>query len=217
VSALPPVTGRTGAAAGAAGGAAARRVGGSAGARAAADVAAALASPLAAPAPPKAAEFPPAAIREECDEIVKRYPTRLAAALPVLHVAQRHYGGWISPEVEAGVARYLECPDQHVRGLLTFYAMYHHQPRGKHEVWVCRTLTCWLRGAGSLTRLARQKAGLADVPHPPQRETGPDGKFTVMEMECLGLCERAPAVFVDGTPHVDVTPERLGELLDRCG
>jgi NADH-quinone oxidoreductase subunit E len=130
----------------------------------------------------------------------------------MLHLAQKHYGGWISPEVEAGVARYLGVSDQHVRGLLTFYAMYHTQPAGRHEVWVCRTLTCWLRGAAELTRRAKAKAGIEGH----GQKTGADGRFTFMEMECLGLCEHAPAVFVDGRPHVHVTPEKLDELLDAC-
>lgn len=162
-----------------------------------------------------AAPFPPDPIRETCEKIVARYPTRMAALLPVLHVAQRHYGGWIDPEVEAGVAAYLEISPAHVRGVLTFYAMYHTEPRGRHEVWICRTLSCWLRGAQQLSEQAHEKAGLVrrGDNHP---QTSEDGRFTVMEMECLGLCEVAPAVFVDGEAHVGVTPEKLSELMDRC-
>lgn len=165
--------------------------------------------------PVEAATFPPDAIREVCDRVVGRYPTRMAALLPVLHIAQRHYGGWISPEVEAGVAAYLEISPAHVRGVLTFYAMYHTEPRGRHEVWVCRTLSCWLRGAQQLSEAAHEKAGLVrrGNNHP---QTSEDGRFTVMEMECLGLCEVAPAAFVDGEAHGSMTPETLSDLMDRC-
>ena len=165
--------------------------------------------------PVVAAAFPPDEIREACEKVVGRYPTRMSALLPVLHIAQRHYGGWISPEVEAGVAAYLEISPAHVRGVLTFYAMYHTEPRGRHEVWVCRTLSCWLRGAQQLSEKAHEKAGLVRKGnnHP---QTSEDGRFTVMEMECLGLCEVAPAAFVDGEAHVSVTPEKLAELMDRC-
>ena len=107
---------------------------------------------------PVAVAFPPPEIKQICDEIVSRYPTRMAACLPVLHVAQKHYGGWISPEVEAGMAPYLEVSDAHIRGLLTFYAMYNTKPSGRHEVWVCRTLTCWLRGARKLRQTALDTA-----------------------------------------------------------
>jgi NADH-quinone oxidoreductase subunit E len=162
-------------------------------------------------APPVPVSFPPPEIQAQCDEIVARYPTRMAACLPVLHVAQKHYGGWISPEVEAGVARYLEVSDSHVHGLLTFYAMFNTKPSGRHEVWVCRTLTCWLRGAPELRQAALAKAGVEDT-----GEESPDGRFLVKDMECLGLCELAPAAFVDGQAHVHVTPEKLEELMDAC-
>jgi NADH-quinone oxidoreductase subunit E len=168
------------------------------------------------PAPPKTAapvavEFPPEAIREACERIVARYPTRVAALLPVLHLAQAHFDGWVSPEVEAGVARYLGVGDGHVRGVLTFYSMFNTAPVGRHVVWVCRTLTCWLRGAADLTKAAMAKAGIERV-----GGSSADGRFHVREMECLGLCEVAPAVFVDGKPHGDVTPERLERLMDAC-
>jgi NADH-quinone oxidoreductase subunit E len=160
---------------------------------------------------PVAVAFPPKELKATCDEIVSRYPTRMAACLPILLLAQNHYGGWISPEVEAGVARYLEVSDSHIRGLLTFYAMFNTKPAGRHEVWVCRTLTCWLRGAEKLREaaLAAAKAGKPG-------EVGADGRFLVKNMECLGLCEVAPAVFIDGEAHVGVTPEKLTQLMEAC-
>jgi NADH-quinone oxidoreductase subunit E len=162
-------------------------------------------------APPTPIPFPPKAIKQQCDAIVARYPTRMAACLPVLHVAQKHFGGWISPEVEAGVAEYLEVSDAHIRGLLTFYAMYNTKPSGRNEIWVCRTLTCWLRGAVKLRETALAKAGVDSC-----GVESPDGKFLVKNMECLGLCEVAPAVFIGDQPHVNVTPEKLEELMDAC-
>ncbi|MDA1194045.1 MAG: NAD(P)H-dependent oxidoreductase subunit E [Planctomycetota bacterium] len=162
-------------------------------------------------APPVPASFPPKELRQACDEIVARYPTRMAACLPVLHLAQKHFGGWISPEVEAGVAAYLEVSDSHIRGLLTFYAMFNTRPSGRHEVWVCRTLTCWLRGAAGLRRTALAKAGVDRC-----GVESPDGRFLVKDMECLGLCEVAPAVFIDGAPHTEVTTESLEQLMDAC-
>jgi NADH-quinone oxidoreductase subunit E len=161
--------------------------------------------------PPKPIDFPPADVREECERIVARYPERMAALLPILHVAQRRYGGWVSPEVEAGVAKYLGVSDGHVRGVLTFYAMFNVQPVGRHTVWVCRTLSCALRGAKDLTKAACAKAGVAKP-----GASSADGRFFVREMECLGLCEVAPAVWVDGEVHGNVTPEALGALMDRC-
>ncbi len=157
------------------------------------------------------APFPPEELKKECEETLTRYPTKMAALLPVLHLAQAHYDNWISPEVAAGIAQYLGISDAHVSGVLSFYAMYNTEAPSKHEVWVCRTLTCWLRGAPKLRELALQKAGAERT-----GKVTEDGTWLVKDMECLGLCEVAPAVFVDGTPHTEVTPERFEELLDAC-
>ena len=160
---------------------------------------------------PVAVDFPPKELKKECADILSRYPTKMAACLPILLLAQKHYDGWVSPEVEAGVAEYIGVSDSHVRGVLSFYSMFNLKPAGKHEVWVCRTLTCWLRGAAKLrdTALEKAQAEKAGV-------VGEDGKFLVKNMECLGLCEVAPAVFIDGTAHTNVTNEKLVELMDAC-
>ncbi len=168
-------------------------------------------NPPSATTAPVAVDFPPQELQKECEDILSRYPTKQAACLPILLLAQKHYDGWISPEVEAGVAAYLGVSDSHIRGLLTFYAMYNTKPAGRHEVWVCRTLTCWLKGARDLRRRALAKAAAEST-----GEVGADGRFLVKDMECLGLCEVAPAVFVDGEAYTEVSGDRLDELMDAC-
>jgi len=158
--------------------------------------------------PPVPVPFPPDDLKAACEALIARYPQRVAALLPILHLAQQRFDGWISPEVEAGVARYLGVSDPHVRGVVTFYTMFNTKPVGRHHVQVCRTLSCWLRGAGDLTRRLEQKTGLRPG------ETDNDRRFTVSEVECLGLCEVAPALFVNEEAHVNVTPEGLDKLLD---
>lgn len=161
-----------------------------------------------APKPPVPVAFPPPELRAECEALLARYPERIAALIPILHLAQRRLGGWISPELEAGIAAYLGCSDQHVRGVLTFYTMFNVKPVGRHHVQVCRTLSCWLRGAKGITKAVEAKAGIRCG------ETDPDGRFTLTEVECLGLCEVAPVVHVNDTPHVSLTPEKVSALLD---
>jgi NADH-quinone oxidoreductase subunit E len=165
--------------------------------------------PVAPPArPPTPVAFPPEELRARCEALIARYPSRVAALIPILHLAQRHNAGWISPELEAGVAQYLGVSDQHVRGVVTFYTMFHAKPVGRHHVEVCRTLSCWLRGAEALTAELRTRTGCSPG------ETDPTGTWSVAEVECLGLCEVAPAVFVDGQEHGNVTPASLGKLLE---
>ncbi len=158
--------------------------------------------------PPVPVPFPPDDLKAACEALIARYPQRVAALIPILHLAQQRFDGWISPEVEAGVAQFLGVSDQHVRGVVTFYTMFNTKPVGRHHVQVCRTLSCWLRGAGELTKRLEQKTGLRPG------ETDKDRRFTVSEVECLGLCEVAPALFVNEEAHVNVTPAGLDQLLD---
>src|SRR5204862_3485695 len=102
------------------------------------------------PAVPKPVAFPPQELRAECEALLARYPEKAAALIPILHVAQRKLGGWISPELEAGIGAYLGVSDQHVRGVLTFYTMFNVKPVGRWHVQVCRTLSCMLCGARGL-------------------------------------------------------------------
>lgn len=161
-----------------------------------------------APKPPVPTPFPPPELKAEVDALIARYPERMAALIPILHIAQAKLGGWISPELEAGIGRFLGCSDQHIRGVLTFYTMFNTKPVGRHHVQVCRTLSCWLRGAKSLTRCLKDRTGLAPG------ETDAERRFTVSEVECIGLCEVAPAIFVNDQPFVNVTPESLSTLVD---
>lgn len=174
--------------------------------------AAAATAPRKTPAPavvaPTPVPFPPDDLKAACEALIARYPQRAAALIPILHLAQKRFDGWISPEVEAGVASYLGVSDQHVRGVVTFYTMFNTKPVGRHHVQVCRTLSCWLRGAGELTRCLERKTGLRPG------QTDEARRFTVSEVECLGLCEVAPALFVNEDAHVNVTPEGLEQLLD---
>lgn len=165
-------------------------------------------TPAPAVVPPTPVAFPPDDLKAACEALIARYPQRAAALIPILHLAQKHFDGWISPELEAGVAQYLGVSDQHVRGVVTFYTMFNTRPVGRHHVQVCRTLSCWLRGAGELTRCLERKTGLRPG------QTDAERRFTVSEVECLGLCEVAPALFVNEEAHVHVTPEGLEKLLD---
>ena len=160
------------------------------------------------PKPPVPTPFPPPELAAEVEALIARYPERMAALIPILHLAQARLGGWISPELEAGIGEYLGCSDQHIRGVLTFYTMFNTKPVGRQHIQVCRTLSCWLRGAAGLTRCLKDKLGLAPG------ETDAGRRFTVSEVECVGLCEVAPAIFVNDQPYVNVTTQSLATLVD---
>lgn len=144
----------------------------------------------------------------ELDEILKRYPTRMAACIPALHLCQDQ-NGWIGDDVVHWVANRLDLPPAHVKGVVTFYTLFNQQPVGKHTVWVCRTLPCALRGAGDVLHHCEKKLGIK------AGETTPDGKITLKTAECLASCGTAPMVQVDKAYHENLTPESLDALLEK--
>ena len=145
----------------------------------------------------------------ELNELVSRYPNQMAACIPVLHLCQDANEGWVSPEVIEYVARKLELSTAHVQGVVTFYSLFNESPPGKHQVWVCRTLGCALRGGGDLIRRAEEKLGIR------VGETSKDGRITLRTAECLASCGTAPVIQVDKVYHENLTVEEFDRILDR--
>ena len=123
----------------------------------------------------------------ELDRVVARYPQRAAALLPVLTRLQAARGH-LDDATLAQAAAYLGVPEAHVHGVVSFYSMYDRAKVGRHKLYVCRTLSCRLRGAEEVTAALEERLGIR------RGGTTPDGKFTLVPFECLGLCEQAPAV-----------------------
>jgi NADH-quinone oxidoreductase E subunit len=151
--------------------------------------------------------FPPDAMAR-IQKILTRYPTKQAALLPVLWVAQETWG-WISKEAAEEVARILDLPPSHVDGVLTFYTMYNLKPVGRNLLQVCTSICCYLAGSGRLIEHCRERLGIGP------EETSADGKFSLVEVECIAGCDRAPSIMVNDTYHEPMDPARFGELIDR--
>jgi NADH-quinone oxidoreductase subunit E len=152
------------------------------------------------------AEFPPEAVAR-IDRILSRYPTKQAALLPVLWVAQETWG-WISREAAEEVARILELTPAHVSGVLTFYTMYNLEPVGRHLLQFCTSISCHIAGAGGLLEHCRRRLGIE------LGETTTDGRFTMVEVECIAGCDRAPSMMIDDTYHEPMDPAKLDALLE---
>lgn len=144
----------------------------------------------------------------EMAEILSHYPSRAAACIPVLHVCQAQ-NGFISDEVIAFVATRLDLPLAHVRGVVTFYSLFRTQPSGKHQIWVCRTLSCALRGSESILRHCEQKLGIR------AGETTTDGKITLRTAECLASCGTGPMMQVDQQYYENLTAAEVDRILDQ--
>ncbi len=143
----------------------------------------------------------------EVQSILSRYPNKMAACIPVLHLCQDQ-NGWVSDEVTLFVAKKLDLPPAHVKGVVTFYSLFNQEPVGTHQVWVCRTLPCALRGAGDVLKHCEKRLKI----HAGQTTT--DGKITLRTAECLASCGTGPMIQVDKEYHENLTLEAVDKILD---
>ena len=144
--------------------------------------------------------------QERFDKIVSRYPDKRAALLPALNLAQE-VRGHVSPETMDRVAELLELPSAYVRGVATFYTMYNKRPMGRFLIQVCTNISCNLCGGDAVLAAFLEALG-AEV-----GETTADGKFTVIEVECLGACGFPTAVQINERYYENVRPENVPALL----
>ncbi|MDQ2870992.1 MAG: NADH-quinone oxidoreductase subunit NuoE [Acidobacteriota bacterium] len=151
------------------------------------------------------AVFPPDAL-QRIDGILARYPTKQAALLPLLWVAQETWG-WISKEAAEEVARILDLSPAHVDGVLTFYTMYNLKPVGRHLLQICTSISCHLAGAERLLDHCQKRLGIG------LEQTTPDGQFSLVEVECIAGCDKAPSIMVNDTYFEPVDEKRLDEIL----
>jgi len=145
--------------------------------------------------------------RAELDELLTRYPTKMAALLPALWIVQEERG-WVSPEAMAEVAQLLSLTPAYVKGVVTFYTMYHQHPVGRHFVQVCTTTPCNVCGAEDVVKAFLQHTRCGEL-----GVTSADGRFTVIEVECLGACGFATPVMINDRFVEGVTPETVPQIL----
>jgi NADH-quinone oxidoreductase E subunit len=143
---------------------------------------------------------------KKVDAIVGRYPVPKAALLPVLWEVQERQG-WIAPEAEAWVAARLGVSAAHVHGAVTFYTMYKQRPSGRYHIQVCTTLSCMLRGSDELMAHLKERLKIDEG------QVTPDGKFSLVRVECLGSCGTAPMFQLNDDYHEDLTLQKVDALL----
>jgi NADH-quinone oxidoreductase subunit E len=144
----------------------------------------------------------------QLQDIVARYPNKMAACIPVLHLCQEANENWVSEEVMLFVAQKLDLSPAHVKGVVTFYTLFNQQKPGKHQVWVCRTLSCALRGSDAILHHCEKRLGVH------AGETSKDGKVTLRTAECLASCGTAPMMQVDKKYYENLSIEQVDKILD---
>lgn len=149
-----------------------------------------------------------ASFARDCRAIVQACRRPEEALLPVLRLAQARWG-CVGDELVLGIAQLLDLPAARVSSVLSVYPSLRRLPAGEHVIAVCRSLPCRLMGAVEVLDHLRERLSIGPG------ETTDDGRFSVVEVECLGACHTAPAMLLDGELHDSLTRERLDQLLGR--
>jgi NADH-quinone oxidoreductase E subunit len=145
--------------------------------------------------------------RTQLDTILSRYPTKQAALLPALWMLQ-DARGWVSEKGIEEIASLLEITPAYIKGVVSFYTMYHQHPVGRHFIQVCTTTPCNICGAEEVVKSFLEHTGCGDL-----GLTSPDGTYTVIEVECLGACGFATPVMINNDFIESVTPESVPRIL----
>ena len=148
----------------------------------------------------------------EFSRLVARYPEgkQKSALLPVLHLAQDSFGGWLSSETMDYVAELLRIAPIEVYEVATFYSMYNLKPVGKYMFEVCQTGPCMLRGSDDIVAYIGEQLGIKPG------ETTTDGLFTLKTVECLGACGYAPMMQLGKHYREHLTKEKVDSIIDEC-
>jgi NADH-quinone oxidoreductase subunit E len=147
--------------------------------------------------------------KSEIQQLMTKYPDARSAIMPALHLAQREVG-WLPDDVIQEIGDLLGLSKTEVNGVATFYTMYARDQPGRHTIMFCADLPCALRGADEMLEHLEHKLGCR------ASQTSPDGKITLKEAECLGGCNHAPVMLIDGAEHAqDLTSEKIDEIIER--
>ena len=146
--------------------------------------------------------------KERVQKLLEQYPQKQSAVMPILFIVQEE-NEHISDEAIDWVSEQTGISPVHVMELVTFYTMYRREPLGRYHIQVCRTLSCGLCGAKGLMEYIHKRLGIEP------RQVSEDGLFSYEYVECLGSCGTAPMCEINDTYFENLTPEKLGEVMDR--
>jgi NADH-quinone oxidoreductase subunit E len=145
-------------------------------------------------------------IRKEIQERFEMSLNVRGACIDALTIVQEHYG-WVSDDAVEELAGFLSMTPEELDGVATFYNNIYRKPIGRHLILICDSVTCWIMGYDCIRAHLNEKLGI-DL-----GETTPDGRFTLLPAQCLGACDSAPAMLLDGRLYTDLEPDRIDAIL----
>jgi NADH-quinone oxidoreductase subunit E len=147
--------------------------------------------------------------RAEIEAEIEHYPNKQAVCIDAMLIVQRHRG-WVSDEALRDIGELLSMSNADLDGVATFYNLIRRKPVGKHIAMLCDSVSCWIMGCDDLRRHLCDSLGI------PVGGTTADGRLTLLPIVCLGACDRAPAMMVDGELYTDLDRGRVDEVLAQC-
>jgi len=145
--------------------------------------------------------------RKEIEAELAHYPRKAAVSIDAMRIVQKHRG-WVSDENIRDIAEFLDVSPDELDGVATFYNLIYRKPVGRHVILVCNSVSCWILGYERLRQRLSQHLGIQ------LGDTTADGRFTLLPIVCLGACDHAPVLMVDGDLHRDLAPESVERILE---
>lgn len=145
--------------------------------------------------------------RQEIEKELPQYPYKHNGCIDALKIVQRHRQGWVSDEAVRDIAAFLGMTPDAVDSVATFYNLIFRRPVGRHKIFVCDSVSCWIMGYEQIRQRLVERLGI-DL-----GGTTRDDQFTLLPIQCLGTCDHAPAMIVDEQLYQNLTPEGLDEIL----
>jgi NADH-quinone oxidoreductase subunit E len=146
--------------------------------------------------------------RQEIEAEFPRYPNKQALCIDAMKIVQKHRG-WVSDQGLRDIGELLGMSPADLDGVATFYNLIFRKPVGRHVIYLCDSVSCWIMGCGRLFSHVSERLNLKPG------ETTPDGRFTLVPIVCLGACDHAPVMMVDGDTHMDLDPAKVDSILER--
>jgi NADH-quinone oxidoreductase E subunit len=146
------------------------------------------------------------AVTEQIQKLMEKYPRKRSALIPSLRLAQGE-AGYLSLDLIREIAGIFELAPNEVNEVVTFYSMFYRKPMGKYVIQVCTNISCMLCNAEEILSHLSKRLGI----HP--GETTSDGKFSLMEVECLGSCGTSPVIQINEDYHEELTPQKVDLIL----
>jgi NADH-quinone oxidoreductase subunit E len=144
---------------------------------------------------------------QEIESEAANYPKREAVSIDALKIVQKHRG-WVSDESLRDIAEHIGMSPTDLDSIATFYNLIYRRPVGRHIISVCDSVSCWIMGCEQLQEHLQQRLGIA------LGDTTADNRFTLLPTVCLGCCDHAPALMVDGHLHTDLDPLKIDNALE---